>query len=75
MRAVLYKKIMQIGHKGSVVLILTIRLGNKRDLSDFGHGMGVSVRQAGLSIFITIDHLGFSHNTFCLAFTQKDELK
>ncbi len=38
-------------------------MGKKRDLSDFEHGMVVGARQAGLSISITADLLGFSRTT------------
>ena len=41
----------------------TIRMGKKWDLSDFDRRMIVGARQAGLSISVTADLLGFSHTT------------
>ncbi len=38
-------------------------MGKKGDLSDFGHGMVVAARRAGLSISKTADLLGFSRTT------------
>ena len=46
-----------------IMFTSTIRIGKKCDLSDFDRGMIVGARQAGLSIFITVDLLRFSPTT------------
>ena len=57
------------GEDDSLKFKPSIRMGKKRDLSDFERGMVVGARRAGLSISKTADLLGFSPQP-SLGFTE-----
>ncbi len=48
----------------------SMRMGKKRDLSDFERGMVVGARRAGLSISNTADLLGFSRTTISRVYRE-----
>uniref|UniRef100_A0AAR2J702 Transposase Tc1-like domain-containing protein n=1 Tax=Pygocentrus nattereri TaxID=42514 RepID=A0AAR2J702_PYGNA len=48
-------------------------MGKKGDLSDFGCGMVVGARRAGLSISETAELLGFSHTTISKVYRERSE--
>ncbi len=51
----------------------SIRMGKKRDLSDFERGMVVGARRASLSILKKADLLRFSRTTISRAYGERSE--